>query len=191
MLSRTICPNMYNDLTQTLYEGEMEPNDRYIAIGDLVYTFLHSKHLGNEANPLGRYLFTKPISEGLTKIYQDKKEQDIEDIEEKDKDEFSFSSTTLGQSPALETTHTEYSPSDTVSETTPSPKAKDPPNRKKTDKGATTTTTVSSSSKTTASQTQSDGTSTPSIAFASPSNVDDKTPKKKPFEFFKTSPNHS
>ena len=93
---QTICPYMYKDLTKTLYEGEMEPKDRYIAIGDLVYTFLHSKYLGNEANLLDCYLFTKPISEELTIIYQDKREQDIEDVEEKDKDEFSFSSTTLG-----------------------------------------------------------------------------------------------
>ena len=87
---------MYKDLTQSMYEGELEPKDCYIAIGDLVLTLLHSNNLGHEANLFGRYLFTKSISEELTTIYQDKREQDIEDIEEKDKDEFSFSSTTLG-----------------------------------------------------------------------------------------------
>ena len=89
--------------------------------------------------------------------------------EEKDKDEFSFSSTTLGRSPALASTHTEYTPSDTVSDNTPSPKAKDPPKRKKSKKGTTTTTTVSAKP----------------LSFASSSKDDDVPPKKKPFEFAK------
>ena len=166
---------MYRDLTQTLYKGEMEPKDHYIAIGDLVYTFLHSRHLGHETNPLGRYLFTKSISEDLTRIYHEYKEQDNEEEEEKEKekDEFSFSSTTLGRSPASDSTHTEYTPSDTVSECTPSPKAKDPPKRKKSKKG-TTTTIVTESAK--------------PLSFASSRNDDDVPPKKKPFEFAENSP---
>ena len=175
---------MYHKLIYSLYDGKLEPQDRYIAIGDLVLTLFNSKNLGPEANPLGRYLFTKSTSEELTIVYQKKREQDIMD---KNEDGFSFSSTTLGQSPALETTHLEYSPSDTVSETTPSPKAKDLPNQKKNDKRTTITATASSSSKTAASRTQSDGTSTPSYAFSSFCTFD-KTPRKL-FESAEATPN--
>ena len=53
-----------------MYEGELEPKDRYIAISDLVFTLLHSKNLRHEANPLDRYLFTKSINEELTIVEQ-------------------------------------------------------------------------------------------------------------------------